>query len=74
MLEFWSRSEMTETFPVQIILQWRWDNEKKQIVLHGLAVLSGCGKLGNVKTCWPKPEVSEISLTNWIQGPGCQAL
>ena len=65
-LEFWSRSEMTETFPVQIIVQWRWGNEKKQIVLHGLAVLRGCGKLANVKTCWPKPEVSEISLTNWI--------
>ena len=33
-LEFWSRSEMTETFPVQIIVQWRWGNEKKQIVLQ----------------------------------------
>ena len=25
---------MTETFPVQIIVQWRWGNEKKQIVLQ----------------------------------------
>ena len=33
-LEFWSRGEMTETFPVQIIVQWRWGNEKKQIVLQ----------------------------------------
>ena len=40
-LEFWSRSEMTETFPVQIIVQWRWGNEKKQIVLQIPFMLGG---------------------------------
>ena len=44
---------MTETFPVQIIVQWRWGNGKKQIGLHGLAALSGCGKLANVKVTRP---------------------
>ena len=63
MLEFWSRSKMTVTFPVQIIVHWQWGNEKKQIVLHGLAVLSGCRKLANVKRCWPNPEAGRDGVS-----------